>query len=336
MTLGTPHSRRALRMYVKVTGPKWARGGHTRQVDGVGGFVACDPAFSAGDGVEMELMLNPRTSAGVKVEAEVVSVSTDPARGAGVELRWRVASTSKSPSTLTRFLVKVLGLADPAIVDDGVEPYRYRHTFSGAENLSAMSMLEAMKSRPRVSRRTVMKTDPMLGPAKLQDVIGPLLDAAPEVALPSRQLTAAIEDEFVEDELCVEDPQPSVAADRGPVTQRGGREDERRARPRIVASVPVSFFVNSRGTVARAHNVSRAGLYLETSEAPPVVGSRVNVRFPVLGGSGRHVVLLTCEVARHRNRREKPGTRHGFAVVFRVVDELGRTGIFSHFIRQHL
>ncbi|MDP6943891.1 MAG: PilZ domain-containing protein [Myxococcota bacterium] len=351
MTSGTPNSRRALRMYVKISGPLMARGGYTRRVDHLSGFVACEPVFSAGDDVEMELMLNPRTSAGLKVEAGIVSVQSEPGRTPGVELRWRVASTTKSPAALGRFLSKVLGVEEPTIVDSGDGPYRYRHAFPDRGAAQMVSALTAMKSRPmgRQPRRRVMSTDPNFGPAKPTDVIGALSDplgvAPAPVARPLEEAEAPndtvpdLTDDIVEDEVVFDEPVSYQVDDGIPepvLPPRGARPDERRLRPRIAASVPVSFFVHSRGTVGRAHNVSRAGLYIETSEPPPKVGSRVNVRFPVRHGGGNHVVLLTCEVTRHRGPREKPGTRHGFAVCYLVVDELGRTGLFSHFINQHL
>jgi len=354
-------------MYVKITGPDLARGGYTRRVGQHGGFVTCDPVFSPGDDVEMELMVNPRHSAGVKVKADIVSVRTDTDSNQGIELRWRVASSSKSPSILGRFLSRVLGIEEPSVVDDGTDAYRFRHVFPDSGAAGLVSALQAMKSRPmgQASRRTVMRTDPEMGPAKLQDIIGPV--GEPVVARPptlnveeepSNDTIPDLQDDIVEDELVFEEtpvpyevdepPKEAVRPPKAvaktspklppsrPEKRFGTLTDERRMRPRIAASVPVSFFVNSRGTVARAHNISRSGLYIESKESPPKVGSRVNVRFPVRHAGVNHVVLLTCEVIRHRAPREKPGSRHGFAVCYLVVDELGRTGVFSHFINQHV
>ena len=331
--------------------------------------MTCDPVFSPGDDVEMELMVNPRHSAGGKVRADIVSVWTD-TDNKGVELRWRVASSSKSPSILGRFLSRVLGIEEPSVVDDGTDTYRFRHVFPDSGTTGLVSALQAMKSRPmgQASRRTVMTTDPSIGPAKLKDIIG--AGAEPPRAYEvdrSDDTLPDIKDDVIEDSLvfdeeptrdAVDDEAPDdiarpaapempaskpierpPAAPTGSVAREkkwGTLSDERRARPRISTGVPVSFFVNSRGTVARAHNMSRSGLYIEAKETPPKVGTRVNVRFPIRHGGVNHVVLLTCEVVRHRAPREKPGTRQGFAVCYLVVDELGRTGVFSHFINQHV
>ena len=366
---GTPHSRRALRMYVKLTGPLMVRGGHTRRVDAFGGFVACDAVFSAGSQIEMELMLNPKSSAGVKVNAEVVSVHGPEDREAGIELRWIDATTSRSPAALQRFLSTVLGVSDPSITAHNDATFRHRYLFPKQGAVEVGSVFQAMKSRPigQGSRRTVMHTDPNMGPAKISDVLG----GAPDLVTPPPQKVAAsrsalddglnvstdtipelvhdgVEEEVVEDDLDeyeVLRPTPTqpikttpanpVALDK-PITMRGSTIEDRRKRERLSLMVPVSYFMNSKGTVGRAHNVSRSGLYIETAKEIPEVGSRVNVRFPVRHGGRSHVVLLTCVVERHRAPREKPGTKRGFAVSYLVVDELGRTGVFSHFINQHL
>ena len=369
MTLvGTPQSRRALRMYVKLTGPVMVRGGYTRRVDAMGGFVACDAVFSAGSRIEMELMLNPKRSAGVKVMADVISVHGAEDREAGVELRWLEATTSRSPAALERFLSTVLGVADPSIMSHHDETFRHRYVFPKQGAVEVGSLFQAMKSRPigKGSRRTVMHTDPNMGPAKLSDVLGgaPDLVTPPPTQAPVRPAIddglnvstdtipelmhdgveeEIIEDDLVEDDIIEDDLVPydsptesqPIFLDK-PVTMRGATIEDRRKRDRLSLTVPVSFFLNSRGRVGRAHNVSRSGLYIETSQPPPEVGSRVNVRFPVRHAGGNHVVLLTCKVERHRAAREKPGTKLGFAVSYLVVDELGRTGIFSHFVNQHL
>ena len=246
----------------------------------------------------------------------------------------------------------------PPIMEDGQELFRYRYTFPDRNTVRVGSAFEAMKSRPigQGSRRTVLHTDPNLGPAKLADVLGgaPDLQGVPpvdEVAVVPEDdglnvnsdtiphlPPDAVEDEVSEDDLVPYDmPMTSEtgALDK-PITMRGSTIEDRRKRERLSLFVPVSFFLNSRGTVGRAHNVSRSGLYIETPDEAPRVGSRVNVRFPVRHSGTNHVVLLTCEVARHRAPREKPGTKNGFAVNYLVVDELGRTGVFSHFINQHL
>ena len=345
-------------MYVKITGPLMVRGGHTRRVDSVGGFIACDPVFSVGAEVEMELMLNPKASAGVKVSAEVRALHGAGEREPGVELRWLSAMTSRSPSALQRFLSTVLGVTDPVIKAHDAGEYHHRYVFPQQGAVKVGSVFQAMKSRPigKASRRTVMHTDPNMGPAKITDVLSgqpgktsrlatkaeakrPLddgfnisSDTIPEL------VHDGLEEEIVEDDLAAYDAPLSrpVSALEKPVTMRGTTIEDRRKRDRISVAVPVSYFLNSRGTVGRAHNVSRSGLYIETSEHPPEVGSRVNVRFPVRHSGTNHVVLLTCSVVRHRAAREKPGTKRGFAVNFLVVDELGRTGIFRHFINQYL
>jgi len=329
----------------------------------------------------MELMVNPRHSAGLKVASEIVAVRADSDQEKGVELRWREASTSKSQAALSRFLSRVLGVAEPAVLEDGAAPYRYRYAFPDTGTEALVSALEAMKSRPmkRQSRRTVLNTDPAMGPAKLKDIIGSgagVAETAPEpepvvaepvvaepvvaepvvaepvvaepviaepvvaesVVAESPPVPPAPVDDVVEDSL---DTPVAYGVDEGEdgiggAAIRGSAAGERRLRPRIALSVPVSYFDRSRGTVARAHNVSRSGLYIETPEEPPAVGRRVNVRFPIRHGGGNHVVLLTCEVIRHRSPREKPGTKRGFAVCYLVVDELGRAGLFGHFINQHL
>ena len=120
------------------------------------------------------------------------------------------------------------------------------------------------------------------------------------------------------------------------VTGRFGAIEERRGRPRINMALPVSYFERTKGVVGRVHNVSRSGLYVQCSQGPPKIGMRINVRFPIRQGGRLHVVLLTCEVIRHRGTREKHGTRNGFAVAYKVIDEMGRIGIFQHFINQHL
>jgi hypothetical protein len=345
-------------MYVKMTGPLMVRGGYTRRVDALGGFVACDAVFSAGTQIEMELMLNPKNSAGVKVSADVVSVHGPEEREAGIELRWLEATTSRSPAALERFLSSVLGVVDPSITLHHDEIFRHRYVFPKQGAVEVGSVFQAMKSRPigQGSRRTVLHTDPSMGPAKLSDVLGgaPDLVAPPPAKVTPRPslddglnvstdtipelVHDGVEEEFQEDDLASYDnpteSQP-IFLDK-PVTMRGATIEDRRKRDRLSLTVPVSYFLNSRGSVGRAHNVSRSGLYIETSQPPPKVGSRVNVRFPVRHGGSNHVVLLTCEVERHRAGREKPGTKLGFAVSYLVVDELGRTGVFSHFINQHL
>ena len=356
--VGTSHSRRALRMYVKLTGPLMVRGGHTRRVDALGGFVACEPVFSAGSKLEMELMLNPRASAGVKVSADVLAVHGQGERETGVELRWLSAVTSRSPSALERFLSTVLGVSDPLIRAYEGGEFRHQYVFPVQGAVQIDSIFKAMKSRPmgKASRRTVMHTDPNMGPAKLTDVLGGTPDMTPPIDVKPRPkapiddglnvstdtipelVHEGIEEEVIEDDLSSYDAplsRPVVGLEK-PITMRGTTIEDRRKRERIAAVVPVSFFLNSRGTVGRAHNVSRSGLYIETSQKPPEVGSRVNVRFPIRQSGSNHVVLLTCTVVRHRAKREKPGTKQGFAVNFLVVDELGRTGIFRHFINQYL
>ena len=352
-------------MYVKITGPLMVRGGHTRRVDSHGGFVACDPVFTAGSQIEMELMLNPKKSAGVKVSAQVVTVQGREEGEPGIELRWQSAMTSRSPSALQRFLSTVLGVADPVIRAHEEGEYTHRYVFPQQGAVSVGSVFQAMKSRPmgKGSRRTVMHTDPNMGPAKLTDVLGSLpASASPAlpVAPPKAQGRApnalsddgfnvstdtvpemvhdGVEEEVIEDDLAAYDAPLSrqLSTPAKPVNLRGSTIEDRRQRDRIAVAVPVSYFLNSRGTVGRAHNVSRSGLYIETPEKPPEVGSRLNVRFPVRHSGTNHVVLLTCIVVRHRAGREKPGTKRGFAVNFLVVDELGRTGIFRHFINQHL
>jgi hypothetical protein len=359
MTLvGTPHSRRALRMYVKLTGPLMVRGGYTRRVDALGGFVACEPVFSVGTRVEMELMLNPKSSAGVKVTTDVLAVHGPEEREAGVELRWVDATTSRAPAALQRFLSSVLGVVDPSITSHDDATFRHRYVFPTQGPVQVGSVFQAMKSRPigQGPRRTVMHTDPNMGPAKIADVLG----GAPDLVTPppspgSRRPSLddglnvstdtipelvhdGVEEEIEEDDLVPYDlltPSQPIGLAK-PVTTRGETIEDRRKRERLALAVPVSYFVNSRGTVGRAHNVSRSGLYIETSQPPPKVGSRVNVRFPVRSNGTNHIVLLTCVVERHRGAREKPGTKMGFAVGYLVVDELGRTGLFSHFITEHL
>ena len=93
----------------------------------------------------------------------------------------------------------------------------------------------------------------------------------------------------------------------------------------------MSFFENSRGTVGRAHNVSRSGLYIETSQKPPRVGiGQRAFRFD------RAAQTMWCSL--HARLcvivRQKPGQASSRSTT--VVDELGRTGIFRHFINQYL
>ncbi len=88
--------------------------------------------------------------------------------------------------------------------------------------------------------------------------------------------------------------------------------------------------------VGQALNASRTGIYVATELDVPDVDKRVTIRMAVRHIGKLHVVMFTARVVRHRDRREKPGTHHGFAAQFLVVDELGHPGIFSHFLQSHL
>lgn len=112
--------------------------------------------------------------------------------------------------------------------------------------------------------------------------------------------------------------------------------EERRGRPRVTAAVPVTYFIGAAQHIGRAHNVSRSGIYVETDQAMPVEGSRINIRLPVAHAGKYHVVMLTTFVVRFKEDHEKPGTHPGFGARFKVVDELGVPGIFSHFLKSQL
>lgn len=67
-------------------------------------------------------------------------------------------------------------------------------------------------------------------------------------------------------------------------------------------------------------DVSRSGIYLETDDPLPDIGERVIIRFPIPHASRHQLVVLTTEVVRLKGSEEKPGTGHGFAARFVMVD----------------
>ncbi|MCB9730570.1 MAG: PilZ domain-containing protein [Deltaproteobacteria bacterium] len=128
-------------------------------------------------------------------------------------------------------------------------------------------------------------------------------------------------------------PQHSAAAPAAPVTPP---EDERRRRPRVDVSTPVTYFLGRESHLGRSVNVSRAGLYVETDGPLPKIGDRVNIRLPVLHAGRHHVVMLTTRIVRYRGPGDRQTVRPGFAADYQVVDELGVPGIFSHFLRTRM
>ena len=127
------HRGKAVRMYVKLSGQQAVRGGYTRFLGPKSGFVACQSEFSVGEKLEMELMLNPKHSAGVKVTARVSRSNSDGVstgeQEAGVDLEWIEGRAIRSKAVLRRFLTRVLWLSDPSVDDKGAGPIVYRHFF---------------------------------------------------------------------------------------------------------------------------------------------------------------------------------------------------------------
>ncbi len=131
-------------------------------------------------------------------------------------------------------------------------------------------------------------------------------------------------------------PPAPVAAAPAPAPPAVAPADDRRRRPRVPVSNPVTYFIGAESHLGRSLDVSRAGVYIETDGPLPKLGERTNIRLPVLHAGRHHVVMLTTRIVRYKGGDEKLNRRRGFAADYQVVDELGVPGIFSHFLRTRM
>ncbi len=167
-------------------------------------------------------------------------------------------------------------------------------------------------------------------PAEVDEVDEPVSSASEPAAEEDLVGDVAATGDEGDAEGVVVEPEPEVEI----VPPPPYHGEERRDRPRVVLSVPVTFFVASAPLLGRARDASRSGIFVETEHPLPEVEGRVSIRLPVRFGGKYHVVMLTTRVIRHKADDEKPGTRQGFAAHFVLVDEKV-PGIFRYFLKAH-
>ena len=339
-------------------------------VSPLGGFVSCEPIYDVGERIVADVLLAPDKEAGIRLVGSVSRVN-QPGRedtGAlGVAVNWSDAGSQASAQALQHFLHYVLGIADATIRADGKGAYPYRYRFEGAPAPQAATpgprpltrpggapypdptadapaggradtarRSPGGASRPFAAQRVASSSAPVTEPSEASSgarvpVSGPAPSPIASASAGGAGSISAPEPQPEPPDLSEPASEGGADAERGASGVRG----ERRGRPRLNLSVPVTYFIGSTPHVGRARDASRSGIYIETDQPPPDVGNRVTIRLPVMHAGRYHVVMLTAEVVRQRASREKPGTHGGFGAKYIVVDELGNPGIFGHFLASH-
>ncbi|MGM0576155.1 MAG: PilZ domain-containing protein [Myxococcota bacterium] len=264
----------------------------------------CEPRFDPAEEITVDVLVGFERETGIRLKGRVTHVArgalTDDERW-GIRVVWQEARSKESSHGLTRFLERILGIPEAHVGSDGAPPYVFTHRF-------------AAPSRP----------------------------TRPLPAQPAAARMATTADGGARDLLHARLGRPGHAP--GPATTPPAGEpsreavsvdEERRGRPRIELSTPVTWLTASAPHVGRARSLSRSGIYVETEDALPDIGERVVVRFPIPHAGKHQLVILTTQVVRHRHAGEQPGAAQGFAAKYVMVDELGRPGLLQHFLQSH-